>query len=81
MSMSVLPLIILKSQPIRYQALNATDILPQRHQILNHFFPQVMIDAVNLLFREQRCQVIGQLLRALQVPSERFLDYDPGPSP
>lgn len=43
------------------------------HQILNHFFPQVMIDSVKLIFGEQRSQMISQDLGAGGISSEGLL--------
>ena len=53
----------------------------EHHQVLNGFFSQVMIDAVNLIFREHLLEVLVELFRRFQVMAERFLDNDARPMP
>lgn len=47
-------------------------MIPKHHEILDHLFPQVVINAVDLILSEQRGQVGGELPGALQVPTKRL---------
>ena len=53
--------------------------LPEHHEILNHLFAEVVVDAVDLLFPEQVGQVVGQVIGGFQVTSKRFLHNQPRP--
>ena len=51
-----------------------------RHQILNHFLAQIVIDSVKLFLFIERGQVVAKCCRGLGIFSERFLNDDAGPS-
>lgn len=56
------------------------DLSPEHHEVLHHFFAQIVIYAVDLFFSEEGGEVSGQLLRALKVVSKRLLYDHPGPA-
>ena len=53
---------------------------PEHHEVLHHLFAQIVVDAIDLFLSEQRRQVRGQLLWALQVVTKRLLHNDPDPT-
>lgn len=53
----------------------------QDKDILDQFFPKVMVDPINLFLFEQWGEIILQLPCGIQVPPERFLHYHPGDCP
>lgn len=55
--------------------------VPQSHEILNHFFPKIMVNAVNLLLTKQRCEMITQLSRRSAVLSKGLLNNYSRPAP
>ena len=48
-----------------------------RHQVLNRLFPEVVVDAVDLAFREMLGQRRVQRHRAFKVTAKGFFDHDP----
>ncbi len=48
--------------------------------ILNHFLPEVMVDAINFLFLKYLTDLLIQLFGRLQIVSERFFDHEASPS-
>lgn len=53
---------------------------PQHHEVLDHLFAQVVVDAVDLVLVEQGGDVVGQLVGALQVLPEGLLHDDAVPA-
>lgn len=53
---------------------------PQHHEVLDHLFAQVVVNAVDLVLVEQGGDVVGQLVGALQVPPEWLLHDDAVPA-
>ena len=53
---------------------------PQHHEVLDHLFAQVVVDAVDLVLAEQGRDVVGQSVRALQVPPKGLLHDDAVPT-
>lgn len=58
-----------------------TVFVPEHHEVLHHFFAQVVIDTVDLILTEEGGEVCGQLLWALEVMSKRFLNNHSVPAP
>jgi hypothetical protein len=52
----------------------------ERHDVLDRFLAQVMVDAVDLAFVEALLQAAVQFARALQVVPERLFDDDAPPA-
>jgi hypothetical protein len=52
----------------------------EHQDVLDGFFPKVVVDAVDLIFLEHAVQQLVELLRRFQVVPERFLDDDPRPA-
>src|SRR5882762_8564447 len=44
------------------------------HHVLYGLFAEIVIDAIDLLFREDLLQILVKLLRRFQVVAERFFD-------
>lgn len=53
---------------------------PEHHEVLHHFFAEVVINSVDLLFGKEGRQVSGQLFRTLEVMSEWLLHDHPVPA-
>lgn len=53
---------------------------PQHHEVLDHLLAQVVVDAVDLVLTEQGGDVVGEVVRALQVPSKGLLHNDTVPA-
>ena len=45
----------------------------ENDDVLHHFFPQVVIDAVDLFFAVEFAQMLGEMIGTLQILSEGFL--------
>lgn len=56
------------------------NMLPEHHEVLDHFFSQIVVYAVDLVLCEQGRQVGWQLLWALEVTAKRLLNNDPVPA-
>lgn len=54
-------------------------LVPERHEILNHFFAQIMIDSIYLIFVEQLGQMVAQFQRTGSVSAKRFFYYNARP--
>ena len=52
----------------------------EHQQVLNRFFAQIVIDAVDLIFVEMLMREPIERPRAVQIGAERFLDDDAAPS-
>jgi len=53
--------------------------LPQYHQVLDHFFAEVVVDAVNFFLGEQCRKMSWQFGGWLQVMAKWLLNYEPCP--
>lgn len=53
---------------------------PEHHEVLHHFFAQIVIYTVDLFFSEEGGEVSGQLFRALKVMSKRLFYNHPVPA-
>ena len=51
---------------------------PERQDVLNRLFAQIVIDAVDLLLAENAQQKLVELARRLQVVAKGFLHHQPG---
>src|SRR5260370_8722577 len=72
--------------------LNVIDILPiperfpnavgktKYQQILHGLFAEIVIDTINLIFFEDQSEFRIEFQSALQIMSERLLNYDPRPA-
>lgn len=54
---------------------------PEDNHVLHELLAEVVVDAVELIFREQRAQFVGQLLTGLQVHPKRLFHDQPQPGP
>ncbi len=52
----------------------------QHKEVLNRLLAQVMIDAIDLLLGKYLVDILIQLLRRLEIPSERLLYNQPRPA-
>lgn len=53
--------------------------LPQKNQILNHFFAQIMVDTVDLVLGEKTVQVFGENGRRFWIMTKRLFDNNTSP--
>src|SRR3990167_791021 len=51
----------------------------ERQNILQHFFREVVIDAINLLLFEEFCESVVDCVRSLAIVTKGLLDHDPRP--
>src|SRR5688572_31616511 len=52
-------------------------VTKSEHQdILNRFFPQIVVDAIDLTLFQDREQIAIELLSGRQIVSERLLEYE-----
>ena len=52
----------------------------KHHDVLHRLFAQVMIDAINLVFRQHRLDVAVQGLGRVEIVPERLFDHHPPPA-
>lgn len=53
---------------------------PEHHEVLYHLLAQIVINTIDLVFREEGGEMSGQLFRALKVVSKRLLYNYPAPA-
>ena len=90
-SLVVIPSALLDSQRFGHGDLHMVDVPPvpdgfedsvrkaEDQDILHRLFAQIVVDAVNLIFRQDLSNIAVELARRIQIPSERLFDDDPPP--
>ena len=52
---------------------------PQHHDVLDRLLPEIMVDAIDLVFRKDRQQLCIERARRIEIGSERLFDDEPAP--